>query len=117
MSISLLLSNIGVLISLTLGLIALFRPQLIQTFVSVQAIGKEGQSEIRATYGGFFIGISLYAIATQSNDAFIVIGIGWVTASFIRFLSLFNDAFTQKNIGGVIFELLIGLLCLANLIT
>jgi hypothetical protein len=32
-------------------------------------------------------------------------------------LSLFNDAFTQKNIGGVIFELLIGLLCLANLIT
>lgn len=82
---SLLLSNAGVLVSLTLGLIALFRPKLIQAFVSVQAIGKEGQSEIRATYGGFFIGISSYAIVTQNNDAFIVIGIGWITASFMRF--------------------------------
>jgi hypothetical protein len=117
MSIGLLLSNVGVLICLALGLIALFRPQLIQSFVSVQAIGKEGQSEIKATYGGFFIGISLYAIATQSNDVFIVIGVGWVTASFIRFMSLFNDSFTKKNIGGVIFESLVGLLCLSNLIT
>jgi len=108
-----LMANSGAVISLLLGLVAVLRPDLIQRFVSIRAIGKEGQSEIRATYGGFFIGIALYALFTQSATAFTVIGAGWLGAALIRLLTLLQGAFSLKNLAGVGFEALVGWLCLA----
>jgi len=117
MSTGFLLSNIALLICLALGLLAIFRPEQIQSFISIRAVGKEGKSEIKSTYGGFFVGLSIYALAVQSADVFMVIGIGWLSASFIRFVGLFRGLLTIKNVGGVFFEALIGVLCLSNLIT
>lgn len=117
MNIGFILSNIGVLTCLLLGLLAIFKPKLIQSFVGVRAVGKEGDSEFKATYGGFFIGISIYAFVVQSEEVFIVIGIGWLSASFIRLLSMFGGALTIKNFGGVLFEAMVGILCLSIFIT
>ena len=55
-----IIQNIGTAISLILGILAIIWPSHIAAFVSVKSIGKEGVSEIRATYGGFFVGISLF---------------------------------------------------------
>lgn len=113
MTLSVSLANLGVIISLLLGLLAVFRADLIQSFVSIRAVGKEGLSEIKATYGGFFIGISLYALITQSSMVFTVIGIGWLSAALIRFLSMLSQGYSMRNLGGVIFETVVGLLCLS----
>lgn len=108
-----ILSNIGVSISFILGLLAIISPNKIETFVSIRGIGKEGNSEIRATYGGFFMGISLYAIITQMPVAFAIIGFGWLSASIVRLATLFFGFYSPKNVGGVIVEGVIGLLCIS----
>ncbi len=110
-------SNIGATISLILGIMAIVWPSRIAAFVSVKGIGKEGISEIRATYGGFFVGISLFGIATQSPQAVVLLGCGWLGAAIVRLITLFYGFATPKNIGGVVFEAVIGLLCISPLFT
>ena len=110
-------SNIGATISLILGIMAIIWPSQIAAFVSVKSIGKEGMSEIRATYGGFFVGISLFGIATQNSQAFVLLGCGWLCAAIVRLVTLFFGFATPKNIGGVIFEMVIGSLCISPLFT
>ncbi len=112
-----LTSNIGAAISLILGIVAIIWPSRIAAFVCVKSIGKEGMSEIRATYGGFFVGISLFVIATQNSQAFVLLGCGWICAAVVRFVTLFFGFATPKNIGGVIFEIVIGSLCISPLFT
>ena len=108
--------NIGASISLILGLISIIWPSKIERFVSIKSIGKEGVSEVRATYGGFFVGISLYAMITQAPVVFIALGIGWLSAAIVRLLTLFLGYATPKNIGGVVFEGVLGALCLSVLL-
>lgn len=108
--------NIGALISFILGFIAIFWPAKTESFTAIKGQGKEGNSEIRATYGGFFLGIAVFAIATQAPLAFQTLGIGWLSAALVRLLTLCFGFYTKKNLGGVVFEGLIALLCLSSLL-
>ncbi len=110
----LVLQYIGAIISLLLGLLALLFPNKVELFVSVKSIGKEGRSEIRATYGGFFFGISLFAILSQNQMVYITLGVGWLSAALIRLITLFFGNYTANNLTGVFFEALIGLLCVSS---
>lgn len=112
-----ILPNIGATLSLILGLVAIVWPSKIETFVSIKGVGKEGKSEVRATYGGFFIGISFYAMITQTTPAFITLGCGWLCAAIVRSVTLLFGFATPKNIGGVVFEGSIGVLCIAAIFT
>ena len=114
---ALFLSNMGVTFTLILGGVAVLLPQHIQTFVSIRAIGKEGVSEVRATYGGFFAGIAVYALFSQSSEVFLTIGIGWITASIIRLISILKGAYSFKNLCAVFFEGGMGALCSASSFT
>jgi hypothetical protein len=109
------LQNIGAVISFILGFIAIFWPAKTESFTSVRGQGKEGNSEVRATYDGFFLAISLFAISTQMPVAFQTLGIGWLGAALIRLFTLCFGYYTRKNLGGVVFEGLIGLLCISSL--
>jgi len=109
--------NIGATLSLILGLLAVAWPSKIETFVSIKGVGKEGKSEVRATYGGFFIGISLYSLITQTPVAFIALGCGWLCAAIVRSVTLLFGSATPKNVGGVAFEVSIGLLCMSAMLT
>lgn len=111
-----ILQNIGAAISFGLGFIAIFWPTKTETFVSIQSLGKEGNSEVRATYGGFFLGIALFTLISQNATAFLVLGIGWLSASLIRLLTLCFGFYTYKNLIGVIFEAIIGGLCITSII-
>ena len=76
----------------------------------------EGKSEVRSTYGGFFVGISVYAFYTQSAESFLTIGFGWLLAAFVRAITLMSGSFSLRNLGGVVFETLVGVLCLWSLV-
>lgn len=108
------LQNSAAGISLLLGLIAILFPNKIEAFVSVKSIGKEGQSEIRATYGGFFFGISLFALLSQNSFVFMALGVGWISAAIVRLITLILGSYTSKNLQAVLFEAVIGLLCLSS---
>ena len=109
-----ILANIGAVITLVLGIIAILLPAMTESFVSIKAVGKEGKSEVRATYGGFFAAIALYALFVQSDEIFFVLGLGWLGAALIRLATLFFGSLTKKNFASVIFEAIIGVLCLSN---
>lgn len=109
--------NIGAGINLLLGAVAIIWPSKIESFVSIKGKGKEGISEVRATYGGFFAGIALYAMFTQLPAAFIALGLGWLSAATIRLGTLLFGYYTPKNVGGTIFESAIGFMCIAAVFT
>lgn len=96
-----------------LGLMGLIRPNAAGAFTSIQPIGILGVSEIRATYGGFFLALGAYALYAQSTAVFAVVGVAWVGASVGRLISVAVDrSYAPKNFGGVIFEFAIGVLLL-----
>ena len=113
MSLIAILANAGAVLTSLLGLLGLVFPSKVASFVSINAIGKIGISEIRATYGGFFLTLGLSALYTQSPLVFSVVGAAWVSAAIARFASVvIDDSSSSKNFGCIAFEGGIGLLCL-----
>lgn len=109
-----MIPNVGALVSLALGVMAIIWPSRTEAFVSIQGIGKEGVSEVRATYGGFFSGLALYALIGQAPEAFIALGFGWFGAAIVRGITLVFGFATQKNVAAVVFEAVIGALCIST---
>ncbi len=117
MSITLWLAYGGGAITLLLGLMGLLFPDKAAAFTNMSPVGTTGQSEIRATYGGFFLFLGAAALYFHSNEAFSVLGLAWCGAALGRSFSVMVDkSYEAKNIGGIIFEAAIGLLCLAPLL-
>jgi hypothetical protein len=108
---------LGVLVGGGLGLMSLVAPARGQRFVGLSPSAPEGTGETRATYGGFFLGLELaagWAWWSGSATPMTVVGIAWLGAAFGRVVSLLVDGHrTRKNLAGVGFEAVVGLLHLA----
>jgi hypothetical protein len=108
------MANLGALITLALGVMGLISPASAAAFTSMEPRGAMGISEIRATYGGLFIGLGAIALLQQSPLVFTAVGVAWVGAALGRLVSVLVDRnWTAKNFGGVAFEGVIGALLLA----
>jgi hypothetical protein len=108
-------SNAGAFITFVLGLLALAYPNVIAKFVSVKPIGLTGVSEVRATYGGFFVALGGLCLYSQSSTVFLVAGVAWLGAALGRGLSVLMDrSYAPKNLAGILFESGIGTLLLAG---
>ena len=97
--------------SLALGLLSIVYPQAGLRLVGLQLVPglAHSISEVRATYGGIFIGMSLYALVTQEPHAFLALASAWLMAGFARILSAVIDrAPTPANFAGIVVELAIG---------
>lgn len=110
------LAVLGAVLTGVLGFIALVRPMSIARFVSILPSGKLGVSEIRATYGGFFFGLAIFALCSQEPMAYVSLGIGWLSAAVVRLLTVAFHHRSPKNIVAVVFEAIIGCLCLSMLL-
>lgn len=108
------LAQLGALLTLALGLMGLVRPDAASAFTNVQPVGVIGRSEIRATYGGFFLLLGATCLATQEPWAFTTVGLAWLGAAAGRLASVVLDESREaQNFGGIAFEGVIGLLLLA----
>jgi hypothetical protein len=109
-----ILNILGSAITAGLGVMGLIRPGSAAAFTSIQPIGLLGVSEIRATYGGFFLALGAYGLYTQAANVFVVLGIAWLGAAAGRLVSIAVDkSHAPKNIGGMLFESAIAALLLA----
>jgi len=114
LEIAVVLHNLGAVITLGLGGMALLRPHLAASFTSIEPIGLLGLSEIRATYGGLFAALGAVALVLQDNIFFAGLGAGWLGAAMGRSLSVFLDKSREnKNFGAITFESALGILLLA----
>ncbi|NIP22374.1 MAG: DUF4345 domain-containing protein [Phycisphaerae bacterium] len=113
MNTQLFLNLLGASITAGLGTMALFRPSLAAAFTSIQPKDVLGVSEIRATYGGFFLALGAYALYSQNTTTFMVAGVAWIGAAAGRTLSVFLDrSYQPKNFGGIVLEAGVGTLLL-----
>ncbi|MCG8456761.1 MAG: DUF4345 family protein [Holophagales bacterium] len=114
MDVSLVAANLGAAITTFLGGLGLFAPARAARLTSLSPVGPNGTSEIRATYGGLFAALGLSCLVSQWYPMYLAAGVAWVGAAVGRCWSVAVDRnFQPKNLGGIAFELGIGLLLLA----
>ena len=97
------------------GLFMLFAPRLVLRLVRLQpAAGHpEAVGEIRAAFGGFYLGIGLCAILFAQPLIYLTLGLCWATAAFGRFVSMLSDSGnTLYNWVRLVLEGLLGALAL-----
>ncbi len=110
-----MLATLGALITVALGLLGALAPATVARLVGVQPVGGVGLSEVRATYGGLFLGLGGACLVLQSPVAWLVAGIAWVGAALMRLPSLVLDKGSYpKALGGFALELTVGLLLLSG---
>jgi hypothetical protein len=110
-----LLAPAGALASALLGALGLCAPLRAARMVGLSPLGARGVSELRATYGGLFLGLGLAALLWQQPAAYGVAGTAWLGAAVARLASIVLDrSVSALNIGGVALEAVIGALLLAG---
>lgn len=107
-----ILNLAGVSITILFGLWALLQPNKFSKILSLTPYKERGITEIRATYGGWILGLSIYAAINQSQVLFICLGFGWLGAGLVRcFSMLFIDkSYSSINLQFVAIELLVSFL-------
>lgn len=109
------LASVGALLSVALGLLGLLRPEAAAKLVSISALGPVGRSEIRATYGGLFIGLGLACLLVPQPAAWLTAGSAWAGAALARTMSMLIDGSRDpKNMGGIALEGAIAALLLSG---
>ncbi|MFM7252265.1 MAG: DUF4345 family protein [Ilumatobacteraceae bacterium] len=104
---------LGAAISITAGLLGLLWPRAVSRVIGLHIQGRLGLSEVRATYGGLFIGAGLAVILIGNRDAALVLGAAWAGAFLARAVSFAIDrSRTKENIAGLAIEATIALLLL-----
>lgn len=96
---------IGAAISIFAGCLGLIWPKQVSRTIGLKIPRRLGQSEVRATYGGLFIGAGLAVVLIASSDAALVLGAAWVGAFNARAISFVIDqSRTKENIAGLLVE-------------
>ena len=96
---------VGAIISIIAGCHGLIWPKQVSRTIGLQIPGRLGQSEVRATYGGLFIGAGLAVTLIASSDAALVLGAAWAGAFIARAISFVIDkSRTKENIAGLLIE-------------
>lgn len=82
------IANLGAMLTLFLGSLGLLFPKRICQFLGINPDGPLGVSELRATYGGFFLFLGAGFLFSQSEAAFQVAGTAWCGAALARLMSV-----------------------------
>ncbi len=108
MSFLLILKIIAALATAVTGLLALVRPGAAYGFTGLNAAGPRGVSEIRAVFGGLFIGLGL-APFFLGSAAYTMLGIGYLAIAAARTFSIvFDKSYAQSNWISLGIEIVLG---------
>ncbi|MFM8267199.1 MAG: DUF4345 family protein [Ilumatobacteraceae bacterium] len=104
---------LGAAISIAAGILGLVLARPVSRAIGLHIPGPLGLSEVRATYGGLFIGAGLAVVLIGNRDGALVLGAAWAGAFLARALSFMIDrSRTKENIAGLTIEATIALLLL-----
>ena len=102
------LAPLGAWATVALGLFGLLAPLQAANLVGLTPRDRLGLSELRATYGGLFIGLGLACLIWPSAIAYAVGAMAWLGAALARLLSMAVDRNPSRmNAAGVVVESLI----------
>ena len=111
------LPRIGASLTLIIGLVGFFRPQLIAASQHIHLEHPVALSEARVALGGIHLGYSIVALALHEPIIYIAIGMGWLMGVLARFWSMFADKTSlAQSAGGLVVDGVLALLLLSGLI-
>lgn len=92
------------------GLLALIKPSAAYDFIGLQPSSVRGVSEIRAIFGGLFIGLGI-APFFLGLDTYRMLGIGYLAIALARAISiLYDKSYAQSNLISLITEIVLGVI-------
>ena len=104
-----LLANCGAVVTAVLGCFGLLFPSAVSRVLGIRPDGPLGISEVRATYGGFFLCLGIGCFVAQSPSAFTVVGAAWCAAAAARVVCLAVDGSRSwQTFVGILFEASVG---------
>ena len=110
MDILLILKIVAALATIATGLLALVKPTAVYGFTGLTAGGVRGISEIRAIFGGLFIGIGA-APLFLGDIAYLVLGVTYLAIAAARLFSiLFDKSTEQSNLLSLGIEIVLGII-------
>jgi len=108
MNILTILKIIAALATFATGVLAFVKPSAAYDFTGLNAKGMRGVSEIRAVFGGLFIGLG-FAPFILGASAYTMLGIGYLAIAAARIFSiLFDKSFARSNIISLGIEIVLG---------
>src|SRR5574337_613000 len=86
------------------------RPKFVAQILEHGLVSGRGMSEFRILHGGFYLGISLFALYINNSLVYQALGWAWIGAAVGRLLAYFPDR-PQRNISLISFlaELVLGI--------
>lgn len=104
-------------LTMALGFVALFAPRIMLRVMRLQTLPDRdsGLAEIRASYGGFRIGLGAACLLLHPQPLlYLALGAAWIATAFGRLVSMLSDrGMTIANWLFIVFELVMGGLALA----
>jgi hypothetical protein len=114
MSIGLILKMIAAVATAATGVLALVKPTAVYGFTGLTAEGARGISEIRAIFGGLFIGLGA-APFIFGEAAYPVLGAGYLAIAVTRLASIIIDqSFASSNWISLGIEIVIAIILLVR---
>ena len=98
-------SGLAALITLALGLLGFLSPEHAARLTGLARPEGDARPEMRATYGGIFIGLALACLLHPSAASALIAGSAWLGAASCRLASLALDRIVSKRtLGGLVLE-------------
>jgi hypothetical protein len=105
-----ILKVIAALATAATGLLGLIKPSATYDFIGLAAQGARGTSEIRAIFGGLFIGLGI-APLFLGETAYLMLGIGYLAIAGARAFSIvFDKSTAQSNLISLGIEIVLGVI-------
>ncbi len=105
---------VAAVVTAIFGVFALLRPQMLASAAGLRADSVRGAAEIRASWGGLFLGLGLAAIVLRTSDAYFVLGLSYGVTAGVRVINLLLDrsVFHPVVINILAFEVISAVVCL-----
>lgn len=97
MNILSILQIIAAVATIATGLLALLKPKSIDGFTGITATGPRGITEIRAIFGGLFIGLGAAALLLNNPTAYQMLGITYGAIAAVRIPAMFLDHSVENS--------------------
>lgn len=110
MDILIILKVIAAVATIATGALAFFKPAAAYGFIGLNPNGVRGVSEIRAIFGGLFIGLGA-APLFLGPVAYQMLGISYLAIAVARAFSiLFDKSYAQSNLISLGIEIVLGII-------
>jgi hypothetical protein len=110
MAILSILKIIAALATAATGLLAFVKPTSVYGFTGLKAEGPRGVSEVRAVFGGLFIGLGAAPLLLGAS-AYLMLGIGYLMIALARAFSIvFDKSYARSNLISLGIEVVLGII-------